>query len=273
MSIRVLYIGEVVGKAGVFAVKKLLPGLKAELRPDFIVANVAGATGGAGVGKAHALYLRKLGIDCMTTGESAFYKKDIVELFPKAPWLLRPANHPPGVPGRGLRIMRSDSAALAVVQLLGQAGFGRIHLDNPFLILDSILDELRRERVAAIVDFRAATTAEKQALFRHADGRVAALVGSYARSLSADARIGPGGSAYLGDAGMSGCIGGVAGMDPDAKVREYLSGIPVWAKETAGPVELQGCVIDIDEGGKARAIEALRIACPEEFHERARHTD
>ena len=106
---KVLFIGEIVSKAGVFTVKKLLPGLKKEKEIDFVIANGNGVTGGFGMGKNHSLYLKKLGIDAMTSGECVYYKKDMVGFIPKASFLLRPANYPPGSPGRGTLLTRSGT--------------------------------------------------------------------------------------------------------------------------------------------------------------------
>ncbi len=273
MSIRILYIAEIVGRAGVFAVKKILPGLRERERPDLVIANGSGTTGGTGLGKAHSVYLRKLGIDIITTGEAAFYKKDIVEAFPSSPWLLRPANHPQGVPGRGLRIHKLPNANVAVIQLLGQSGFGRIHLDNPFHILDAILKDIGPEPGAVFLEFRAGTTAEKNAMFRYADGRVSAVIGSHSRTLSADAQLGEGGTAYITDAGMTGSIQSVCGMDGPTRIREFMSGIPAWAKDATLSPELQGCMIELGDDRKARSIRPLRIACKEEFHERDGHSN
>jgi len=270
VAIRILCIGEIVGKSGIFALKKLLPALKKERRIDFTLACANGATGGAGLGKAHSAYLRKLGIDVLTLGEAAFFKKDIVEAFPVSPWLLRPANHPPGVPGRGLRVYKTGGAAMpvAVIQLLGQAGFGRIHLDNPFLTLDAALEHLKSEARTIILDFRATTTAEKIAMARYADGRVSAVIGSHARAITADARVSRAGTASITDTGRTGSLESVGGMDPETRIREYLTGIPQWSREAVAAPELQGCIVDVGDDGRATAIEAFRIPCKEAFHER-----
>lgn len=272
MSIRILYLGEIVGKAGVFAVKKQLPGLRERYRPDLVVASGNGVTGGSGIGKAHSVYLRKLGIDVVTTGEGAFYKKDIVEAFPAEPWMLRPANHPSGVPGRGFRVYKAGKGRVAVVQLLGQAGFNRVHLDNPFVVLDEVIQRLRGECDAVVVEFRAPTTAEKQSMFHHANGKVAAVIGSYARTLTADGAVSTLGTAYITDAGMTGASDSVRGFDPEPVIREYLTGIPSWDREGGSRPEVQGCLIDIEENGKATGLETLRIPCKELFHDGTGHS-
>lgn len=273
VGIRILYIGEIVGRVGVFAVKKLLPRLKRETGADLVVACANGATGGAGIGKAHSVYLRKLGVDVLTTGEAAFYKKDIVEAFPKSPWLLRPLNYPPGVPGRGFRAYQTPKGPVVVAQLLGQAGFSRVHLENPFHVLDAALPALKDGAKAVLVDFRAATTAERRALFRYADGRVSAVVGSYGRALTSDAAVSAAGTASITDTGRTGSLMSVGGMDAATRIREYLSGVPVWAKDAVESPELQGCVIEIDAAGRAVSIETLRVPCEEEFHEGTRNSD
>ena len=273
MGIRILYIGEIVGRVGIFAVKKLLPGLKRGTGADLVVACANGATGGAGIGKAHSVYLRKLGVDVLTTGEAAFFKKDIVEAFPKTPWLLRPLNYPPGVPGRGFRTYQTPKGPVVVAQLLGQAGFTRVHLDNPFSVLDAALPALKESSAAVLVDFRAATTAERRAMIRYADGRVSAVLGSYGRALSADAAVSALGTASMTDTGRTGSLMSVGGMDAATRIREFRSGVPVWARDAVEAPELQGCVFEIDASGRAVSIETLRVPCEEEFHEGTRNSD
>ena len=273
MGTRILYIAEIVGKSGVFTVKNLLPGLKRELRPDVVVACADGATGGAGVGKAHAAYLRKLGADILTTGERAFYKKDIVELFPKASWLLRPANYPYGVPGHGWKIFAAEGKKAAVIQLLGQSGFPRTHLANPFHLMDDLLPRLRQETPVIFVDFHAATTAEKITLAAHLDGRVTAVIGSHTRVPTADYRVSAKGTAALTDAGRTGTSVSVGGMDPETRIREFLTGIPEWSRDGGQALELQGCLVEADDDGKAVSIEPVRKACKEVLVERTRNGD
>lgn len=273
MSIKILYIAEIVGKSGVFTVKNLLPGLKRELAPDVVVACADGATGGAGVGKAHAAYLHKLGADVLTTGERAFYKKDIVELFPKASWLIRPANYPYGVPGHGWKIFSEGAKKVAVIQLLGQSGFARTHLANPFLLMDDLLPRLRQEAPIIFVEFHAATTAEKAAMAAHLDGRVAAVVGAHTRVSTADGRVSARGTAFLTDAGRTGTSLSVGGMDPESRIREYLTGIPEWSRDGGQALELQGCLVEVGEDGKALSFQNVRRACKEVMVERTGNGD
>jgi len=260
VSIRILYVAEIVGKAGVFTVKKLLPLVKRDLGVDFTIGNADSATGGAGLGRQHAVYLRKLGLEAITTGECAYYKRDIVEYMPKAPYLLRPANYPYGNPGRGYRVFSCGMAKIAVFQLLGQAGFQRVHLANPYHSAPELARKLREETPIVVLDFHAATTAEKQTMSRHVEGLVTAIVGSHTKAQTSDARV-RGGTAYITDAGRTGSLMSVGGLDPEVRVREYLTGIPAWSKDGKAGLELQGCLIEAGDDGRALSIRPLRIPC------------
>jgi hypothetical protein len=275
VSIRILYVAEIVGKAGVFTVKKLLAAARKDLKADFVIGNADSATGGAGLGRQHAVYLRKLGIEAITTGECCYYKRDIVEHMPKAPYLLRPANYPYGNPGRGYKVFTCAAAGLAVggvkiavVQLLGQAGFSRVHLANPYQAITDLSRKLREETPIIILDFHAAMTAEKQTMSYHASGLVSAVIGSHTKAQTADARIMRGGTAYITDAGRTGSLLSVGGLDPDVRIGEYLSGISVWAKDGSAGLELQGCLVEVGDDGRAISIEALRIPCAEVMEEK-----
>lgn len=260
MSLSIVFLGEIVGKTGVFTLKSTLPEIRQRFAPDFIIANADSATGGAGLGIQHAVYLRKLGIDCVVMGEAAYYKPDMTEFYPKAGWVIRPANLPQGNPGRGWKILQKGDKKLAVLCLLGQSGYTRVHADNPFVALDQIAAYLARETHAIMLDFHATTTAEKLTMARHADGKVSAVIGTDGRVLTADARILPHGTAAITDAGRVGSILSVGGMDPAQKVREFMTGIPSWAREATAMPETQGVAIMLDDAGKALQVEAFRIA-------------
>jgi metallophosphoesterase (TIGR00282 family) len=263
VGIRILYVAEIVGKAGVFTVKKLLPKARRELRADFVVGNADSATGGAGLGRQHAVYLRKLGLDVITTGECCYYKRDIVEHMGGAPYLIRPANYPYGNPGRGYRVFGCAAGKVAVIQLLGQAEFPRVHLANPFQAILELARKLREETPVVLLDFHAGTTAEKLTMSRYADGLVSAIIGSHCKALTADARVLPGGTAYITDAGRTGSLLSVGGLDPATRIGEFMTGIPAWAKDGTRGLELQGCIVEVGADGKASSIEALRIPCEE----------
>ena len=265
---RVLYIAEIVGKAGVYALKKCLPELKREKRPDFVIACGDGATGGNGLGRNHAAYIRKLGVDVITTGECCFYKKDLTENISKLPYVLRPDNLNAEAPGYGSRVYHVSGGTgpkmkVAVAVLLGQSSFGRVHGNNPYASLPSLLERLRRETPYVIVDFHAQATAEKQTLFAMAGGNCSAVIGSHTRVQTADERILGGGTAVITDAGRTGSLESVGGCDTESRIQEYLSSIPNWTKEAWEQPGLQGLFFELEAGGKAVLVERISIAAPE----------
>lgn len=267
MAIKILYVGEIVGKAGVFTVKKTLQAAKRELGADFVVGNADSATGGAGLGRQHSVYLRKLGLEAITLGECCYYKRDIVEAMDRAPYLIRPANYPYGNPGRGYHVFSTPKGKVAVIELLGQAGFPRVHLANPFQAIRELAKKLREETPIVLLDFHAATTAEKETMGRHVDGGLSAVIGSHGKTLTADARVLAGGTAYITDAGRTGSLMSVGGLDPAVRIGEFLSGIPAWAKDGSADLELQGCILEIGDDGRAISIKSLRIPCPEALND------
>jgi metallophosphoesterase (TIGR00282 family) len=272
MGLKILYIAEIVGKAGVFAVKKVLPQLKREKGIDFVIAGADGVTGGSGLGRNHAVYLRKLGIDVLVMGECAFYKKDIVEHFQKTQALLRPANYPAQDPGRGWKAYECRGSRIVVASLLGQAGFSRTHLENPFLMFEDFSQRLRRESPILIVDFHAATTAEKRTLFAIADGKASALIGSHTRVATADYGVSGRGTAYVTDAGRTGSAVSVGGLESQTRIEEYMTGIPDWSHDAWDGIEFQALLLDIDPSGKARSMERIRVPV-ETPHEEIRQGD
>ncbi len=261
--VRILYIGEIVGSSGVFCVKSTLASLKGERGIDFVVACGDGATGGFGIGKNHSIYLHKLGVDIITSGECIYYKLDMVPHLAKAPYVLRPANYPPGNPGRGWAVMQVGEEKVAVVNLLGQAGFDRVHLYNPFLLIPELLKRIAAETPVILVDFHAVTTAEKYSMFYHLDGQVSAVIGSHTKILSADVGLLPGGTAVVSGSGRTGSVQSVGGLEPEIEIRKFLTQIPERSRICWRELELQGVLIEVDGKGRAAAIETLRVHCEE----------
>ena len=278
---RILYIAEIVGKSGVYALKQCLPALKQKLKPDFVIACADGATGGSGLGRNHAAYIRKLGVNVLTTGECSFYKKDLTENMAKIPYVLRPDNFNAEAPGIGVRVYFSgdslDNEAqaaqqsagangvkrkVAVAVLLGQSGFGRMHSASPFSSLPPLLERLRQETPYVIIDFHALATAEKQTLFALADGKCSVVIGSHTRVQTADDRILRGGTAVITDAGRTGCLQSVGGCERESRINEYLSGIPDWTRESWEKPALQGVFAELGKNGKALSIERVHVEAP-----------
>jgi metallophosphoesterase (TIGR00282 family) len=272
---KVLYVAEIVGKAGVYAFKKALPELKQRYPWDFLIACADGATGGNGLGRNHAAYLHKLGANVLSTGECCFYKKDLTENIEKLPYVLRPDNLNPDAPGFGARIYKlkaSDTnpasaggsasvggGKIAVAVLLGQNGFGRLHSNSPFVHLPVLLERLRQETPYLVIDFHAQASAEKKPLFFEADGCCSAVIGSHTRVQTADECILPGGTAAISDAGRTGSGESVGGCEIASRIQEYLSGISNWTKDAWDKPVLQGVYIDLGPDGKARSIERIPI--------------
>ncbi len=257
-ALRVLFLGEIVGKSGVWCVKELLPKIKKRHSIDFVIADGEGATGGFGIGKSHAIYLHKLGIDCITLGECAYYKKDMVEHIGRSPYVLRPANYPQRNPGKGWMVYEAAGRKIAVVSLLGQSGFKRVHLKNPYALLPKLLQAIAPQTNTIIVDMHAVTTAEKNTMFYVAEGKVSAVIGTHTKAITADQRVLPGGTAVITDAGRTGSIESVGGLDPEIEIRKLTTLIHEYSKEAWGMLEMQGVVIEIDGNGKATAINRIR---------------
>lgn len=259
MGIRILYISEIVGKAGIWCVKNALPVLKRAEAPDLVIANADGATGSFGLGRQHAGYLRKMGIDVITGGECIYYKKDLVEGLDSLPYVVRPANYPAESPGRGWRLAQAGKERVAVVSMLGRVGFSRVHSENPFTALSPLVERLHRETPYIIVDFHANATAEKQAFFFHADGKVSAVIGSHGRVATSDETILAGGTACITDAGRTGSLNSIGGIDPASKIREYLARIPDWSRDAWDKPVFQGLILDLDSKGKATSIRRVSM--------------
>lgn len=266
-TFKILFVGLIVGSSGVFCVKSLLPKIKEQHGIDFIIANGEGATGGFGIGKNHAIYLHKLGIDVITSGECIYYKKDMVPHISRSPYILRPANYPYGNPGRGWSIYEKNGHRLAVVNLLGQSGFRRTHPSNPFSLLPSLIEKIQHETNTIVVDFHAVTTAEKSTMFHHMDGKASAIIGTHSKVPTSDERVLPGGTAVITDVGRTGSINSVGGLEPEIEINKFITQIPERSKASWDKLELQGVIIYIDPGGKATNIERLRIECEEKPHD------
>ena len=260
---RILYIAEIVGKAGIYALKKCLPELKKQKKPDFTIACADGATGGNGLGRNHAAYIHKLGVNVITTGECCFFKKDLTENIEKTSYVLRPNNLNIEAPGTGARNYRCEGKKVAVAVLLGQSGFGRMHANSPFSGLPALLERLRLETPFTIIDFHAQATGEKQTFFAMADGSCSAVIGSHTRVQTADERVLGGGTAVITDAGRTGSSESVGGCETESRIREYISGIPDWTKDAWEKPALQGVFLELAENGRALSIERIAAAAPQ----------
>jgi len=261
---KLLFVGDVIGKPGRRALARLLPRLVDEQRADYVVVNVENAAGGFGVTPDILDELAELPIHCYTTGNHVWDKKEVVELFRREKRLLRPANYPDGNPGVGLHVGETAAGVpVATLHLEGQVFMK--DLDSPFRTAERLLAGLPGEVRVVFVDFHAEATSEKQALGLFLDGKVSAVVGTHTHVPTADERILPAGTAFLTDVGMTGPYEGVIGFKAERVLQRFLLQTPISFEVAKRDVRLAAAVIDIDEtSGRARRIERLLLAAGEE---------
>ncbi|QLA18759.1 TIGR00282 family metallophosphoesterase [Desulfolutivibrio sulfoxidireducens] len=258
---RILCLGDIVGRPGRDAVIAGLFRLRRELEIDVVVANGENASGGLGITVKAASQLLSCGVDVITSGNHVFKHREILPFFETTDRLLRPGNYPPGTPGGGLGVYRLEGTPpFAVMNLLGRTYMD--NLDCPFRVADEIIGRIPGDVAVRLLDLHAEATSEKKAMAYYLDGRISALCGTHTHVQTNDAQILPYGTAYITDMGMSGCVHSAIGMDPQAVIRRYVTGMPQRFVLARGPVELQGVLLDIDAGtGKTVHIQTWRHAC------------
>lgn len=254
-SIRILFLGDIVGEPGRKAVIELLPQIKETEAIDFIVVNGENSAGGKGITPKIAIDLLRAGAAVITTGDHVWDQPEIVDYFPTEPRLLRPLNYPHGTPGNGSVVLETPKGRVAVMQVQGRS-FIQPPLENPYLAAEAEAARLRADGVGPIfVDFHAETTSEKIAMGRHLDGKVSAVVGTHTHVQTADETIFPGGTGYLTDAGMCGPEESVLGRTIDSVVWRFKTGLPTRFPIAKGPVLLCGAIADLDtESGACLSI-------------------
>ncbi len=252
-----MFIGDVVGRAGRRAVREVLPLLKREEGIDFVVANGENAAGGIGITPEKAEELLSMGVDVITSGNHIWKKREILPYLDRHPRILRPANYPPGAPGRGSGVYTArDGTRVAVLNLEGRV-FMR-PLESPFRISEQQIEILKGQTPIVIVDFHAEATSEKMAMGWFLDGEVTAVIGTHTHVQTSDERILPGGTAYITDAGMTGPVNSVIGMKKETAIQGFLTQLPNRFEVATGEVELQGVILEVDET-TGRALEIRRI--------------
>jgi metallophosphoesterase (TIGR00282 family) len=257
--VRVLFVADVIGNPGRKAAKGLLRLVRNELRADAVVLNGENAAGGFGITPEIVRELLDLGVDVITTGNHVWDKREILPLLDKEPRLLRPANYPPGNPGRGHAVVTVGGTRLAVLNLQGRTFMPPI--DDPFRAVDVLLEELRDQSDLVVVDFHAEATSEKQAFARYLDGRVAAVVGTHTHVQTADERVLPKGTAMITDLGLTGGLGGVIGMKTEISLaRQTLLARGERMQPADDELHLQGALVEVDTmRSLARSIERVSV--------------
>lgn len=259
---RLLFLGDIVGRSGRNAVVEALPGLRRRWNLDFVAINAENSAGGFGITEAILQDLLDAGCDAVTLGNHAFDQREALVFIERHPQLLRPLNLPPGTPGRGAGLYKArNGAEVLVVNAMGRLFVADI--DCPFRALDNSVTacKLKQGADAILVDFHAEATSEKQALAHFLDGRVSVVVGTHTHSPTADERIMTGGTAYMSDAGMCGDYNSVLGMDIEEPINRFISKIPRGRFEPAmGPATLSGLAVEIDDAtGLAVRLKAVRL--------------
>src|SRR6476469_4390300 len=256
--VRILFLADVFGTAGRTAVEERLPGLREELGVAFCVVNGENAADGRGITARLADKLLGAGADVITLGNHVWARDDIGPYLAASERVIRPANVASGSPGRALAVApATDGTPVAVINLLGS-----LFLDVPsgfFEVVDDLVEEARAQSPLVIVDFHAEATSEKIALARYLDGRVTAVLGTHTHVQTSDARIQPGGTAAITDAGMTGPHDSVIGVEAELAIRRMRTGMPVRFRPAEGGVRIEGVVLDCDAEGRATAIEPLRV--------------
>ncbi len=260
---KLLFLGDVMGRAGRDAVTRRLPGLRADWGLDFVVVNGENATSGVGLSGDHAKALLAAGADCVTLGDHAFDQKDMLAFAEAEPRIIRPLNYAKSAPGRGARLFEARGGRkVLVAQVLGQV-FMKRPFDDPFSAIDAVLKAhpLGGQAQAVLIDMHCEATSEKMAMGHWCDGRASLVVGTHTHVPTADMQILGAGTAYQTDAGMCGDYNSVIGMDRAEPMRRFITGM---AKErftpAAGEATLCGTYVETDDKtGLATRIRAVRV--------------
>jgi metallophosphoesterase (TIGR00282 family) len=258
---RLLFLGDVVGKAGRTAVTEKLPGLIAELKLDCVVINGENAAHGFGITEAIYEELLDAGADCVTLGNHSWDQREALVFIDRAPRLVRPVNYPAGTPGRGAALVEAKNGAqVLVVNVMGRVFMDA--MDDPFAAVEREVEAAPLGRVAdaIVVDIHAEATSEKQVMGHILDGRVSLVVGTHTHVPTADHRVLPAGTAFQTDVGMCGDYDGVIGMDKTEPLRRMREKTPGGKFEPAGgPATLSGIIVDLGANGLATAVTPLRL--------------
>ncbi len=256
---KVLFIGDIMGEPGRRIISRVMPKMVADRQIDLVIGNGENAAGGFGITADLAAELFEMGIAVLTLGNHAWDKKEIVEHIQHEPRLLRPANYPDGVPGRGSVVTETAGGArVAVLQLMGRVFMPT--LDCPFQAAEREIAELKKHTSAVIVDMHAEATSEKMAMGHFLDGRVTAVVGTHTHVQTADEQILANGTAYITDIGMTGPLHSVIGIKKELAIEKFLTHMPRRFEVAPGPAVFCAVLIELDAAlGKAVSIQRIRV--------------
>lgn len=255
---RVLFIGDVVGGPGRRGLKAAMPELRDRHRPDLTIVNGENSAGGMGITEKTAKAIFDAGADVITSGNHVYRHREAYDFLDRAERVVRPANYPHANPGRGHVVVEAAGKRVGVINLSGAIGLQVAR--SPFHEVDSILERIEADCV--IVDFHAEVTSEKVAMGWHLDGRVAAVFGTHTHVPTADARVLPGGTAYISDVGMTGSRTSVLGVKPEQVLEAMITQMPVKFETAEDDVWVMGAAVEVDERGLADSIEPIMVPAP-----------
>lgn len=255
---KILFIGDIYGRSGRDALQKHLPTLKQKLNPDFIVVNGDNAAHGRGITQTICKELYALGVDCITGGDHVWDQREIISYIGQDSNLIRPLNYPAGTPGAGLWEGNRNGQHLTVVHLQG-----RVFMDEQNSPFEAIHDLLTKYKLGdgrgIFIDFHAEASSEKMGMAHYVDGRVSAVIGTHTHIPTADYQVFPKGTAFMGDAGMSGDYDSVIGARPEDALHRFLRRMPQNLNPADGEATLCGCFIQTNAKGLATSIEPVRL--------------
>jgi len=261
--VRILFIGDIVGKPGRDLVRRGLASLIDHHQIDFVIANAENAAAGFGITREIGQQLLDCGVEVMTSGNHIWDKKEALDYIGTEPRLLRPANYPAGVPGNGSYFARTRSGeTIGVVNVMGRVFM--LSIDDPFAVVSREVDKLRERTRTIFVDFHAEATSEKVAMGWHLDGRVSAVVGTHTHVQTADERVLPKGTAYLTDVGMTGPHDSIIGVEIEPALSRFLTGLPARFETATANPRLNAVIVETDpQTGRAVDIERLSVGVDE----------
>lgn len=257
---KILFLGDIVGRSGRDMVIREMPVIRARFQPDFVIVNGENASGGFGLTAKHARALLDAGVDCLTLGDHSFDQKDMYGFLEENKHILRPLNIAKQAPGKGTRIFRTPFGNVVVMQALGQL-FMKAAFDDPYSAVDEALKPyvLGGNTAAIFVDYHAEATSEKMAMGHYLDGRVSAVVGTHTHVPTADTMILPKGTAFQSDAGMCGCYHSVIGFDKEEPIRRMVTRMSKGRLEPKhGDATLSGVWFETEASGRAVNVKAFR---------------
>jgi metallophosphoesterase (TIGR00282 family) len=255
---RVLFIGDVVGGPGRRGLAAAMPGLRERHAPDFVVVNGENSAGGMGITEKTAKAIFDAGADVITSGNHVYRHREAYGFLDRAERVIRPANYPHANPGRGHLVVEAGGMRVGVINLSGAVGLTVAR--SPFHEVDAILERIEAD--AVLVDFHAEVTSEKVAMGWHLDGRVAAVFGTHTHVPTADARVLPGGTAYISDVGMTGARTSVLGVKPEQALEALVTQMPVKFETASEDVWVMGAVVEVNAEGLADSIEQVMVPAP-----------